>query len=84
LDDDKLQDLLFQSSKVKVKLTPVQVNAKVELDKDVLQRIRQSGTPIRIEPIIDLNKHVTLVLANFNTSGVLCMGDITQSSSRCF
>src|SRR6266481_8997062 len=81
LDVDTLRDSLFQSSKVKS--TPVRVDAKVELDKDVvLQRIRQSGTLIRIEPIIDLDKHVTLVLANFNTSGALCIEDITRSSSR--
>ena len=39
------KDLLFKSSNVKS--THVRVDAEVELDKDVLQPIRQSGTSYR-------------------------------------
>ncbi|KIM72026.1 hypothetical protein PILCRDRAFT_16512 [Piloderma croceum F 1598] len=41
--DNKLQDLLFQSSRIQS--SPIRIDADVEVDRDVLQHIRQNGTP---------------------------------------
>ena len=41
IDDDRLQDFLFESSRIDV--TPVRVDAEVEVDNDVLTNFQQQG-----------------------------------------